>query len=190
MPHLLPPEVHKRLDEDLPSWVMEPDAVHARNAMDVLFMVLGRCEEEYSTVWPINYATTNHLLKTEPAILHLLQDCNEKKSYAQIRELKEFHIDTRQISDARTLASDQGIIQVTLATIRDKIDVYFKTKPHLPIFEAPPDASDEVRMFISNLKLPMLRSDDPLPTLLLHNLQNCSPAHTERLRTLADAKDS
>jgi hypothetical protein len=190
MPHLLTPEVHKRLDEDLPSWIMEPGAVHAGNAKDVLFVVLSRCEEEYSTTWPINYATGSHLLKTVPSILHLLKACNEKKSYAQIRELNEFHIDTRQISDAQTLATDEGVIQVILSSIRDKIGVYFKTKPHLPIFEAPPHASDDVRKFISNLKLPKLSPDDPLPALLLHNLRNCSPAHAERLRKLADAKDS
>jgi len=186
MPHFLTPEVHKRLDEDLPSWITEPGAVHAGNAKDVLMVVLSRCEQEYSTTWPIDY----NRLKPDPSILSLLNACNEKKSYAQIRELNKFHIDTRQISNAQTLATDEEIVQVFLSSIRDKIDVYFKTKPHLPIFEAPPHASDDVRKFISNLKLPKLSPDDPLPALLLHNLRNCSPAHAECLRKLADAKDS
>ena len=191
----LPPDVHRRLDLEIPSLYHVADIQELENAAELLKILLTRCRDAYSTTWPVNIdAVSQTLLKSREDIYQLLQNCQKKRDYAEIRELPEFHVQDLSTDGAITdgAITDEKIIQrVNIEINEPLINKYFNEKPQLPMFQAPPDASDQVRKHINDLGMPLNLDDDRLPSLLLHNLQyRSSDAHSERLKKLFDVRDT
>jgi hypothetical protein len=192
----LPPEVHRRLDEEIPPFAQTLD-LHA--LVNVLKVILTQCQEEYRASWPINVAAANQaLLQSRPDIRRLLTQAQRTGHYAEIRELAEFHIDIGDFEvgvvegedmedDAEHMEddaehgrrpSDERLIQDAFEDATQCINKYFEERPHMPLFQPPPYASDDIRKHINDLKLPITPNNARMPSLLIHNLRDHSSTHT------------
>jgi hypothetical protein len=68
-------------------------------------------------------------------------------------------------------------IDAYVTGLADRIKQYLQTT-QLPVWGPPQSADEDTREFYVNLAIPMVKDE---PSLLLHNLQNTSNPHSDRL---------